>query len=58
MLNLQLTELSAVGTEYTQNLPLGTIIGSRIKIFGCADAPSIFISALAQKYSIGLRPAR
>jgi len=28
MLNLQLTELSAVGTEYTQNLPLGTIIGS------------------------------
>ena len=29
MLNLQLTELSAVGTEYTQNLPLGTIIGSR-----------------------------
>jgi len=32
MLNLQLTELSAVGTEYTQNLPLGTIIGSQ-KIF-------------------------
>ena len=28
MLNLQLTELSAVGTEYTQNLPLGAIIGS------------------------------
>ena len=28
MLNLQLTELSAIGTEYTQNLPLGTIIGS------------------------------
>lgn len=28
MLNLQLTELSAVGNEYTQNLPLATIIGS------------------------------
>jgi NADH-ubiquinone oxidoreductase chain 6 len=38
MLNLQLTELSAVGTEYTQNLPLGTIIGSRIKIFGAERA--------------------
>ena len=28
MLNLQLTELSAVGNEYTQNLPLATILGS------------------------------
>src|SRR5690242_7134363 len=28
MLNLQLTELSAVGNEYTKNLPLATIIGS------------------------------
>lgn len=28
MLNLQLAELSAVGSEYTQNLPLGGIIGS------------------------------
>ena len=28
MLNLQLAELSAVGSEYTQNLPLGTIVGS------------------------------
>lgn len=27
ILNLQLTELRAVGTEYIQNLPLGTIIG-------------------------------
>lgn len=28
MLNLQLAELSAVGSEYTQNLPLGAIVGS------------------------------
>lgn len=28
MLNLQLAELSAVGSEYTQNLPLGAITGS------------------------------
>lgn len=28
MLNLQLAELNAVGSEYTQNLPLGIIIGS------------------------------
>lgn len=28
MLNLQLAELSAVGREYTQNLPLGFLIGS------------------------------
>lgn len=28
MLNLQLTELSAVGKEYTQNLPLAGILGS------------------------------
>ena len=28
MLNLQLTELSAVGKEYTQNLPLAAILGS------------------------------
>lgn len=28
MLNLQLAELSAVGKEYTQNLPLGMIVGS------------------------------
>lgn len=28
MLNLQLAELSAVGSEYTQNLPLGAILGS------------------------------
>nr|QMX77520.1 NADH dehydrogenase subunit 6 [Meira sp. (in: basidiomycete fungi)] len=28
MLNLQLAELNAVGTEYTQNLPLGAILGS------------------------------
>lgn len=28
MLNLQLAELSAVGSEYTQNLPLGGIVGS------------------------------
>jgi len=28
MLNLQLTELTAVGNEYTQNLPLAAIIGS------------------------------
>ena len=28
MLNLQLAELSAVGAEYTQNLPLGAIVGS------------------------------
>jgi NADH-ubiquinone oxidoreductase chain 6 len=28
MLNLQLAELSAVGKEYTQNLPLGLLIGS------------------------------
>lgn len=28
ILNLQLTELSAIGNEYTQNLPLATIIGS------------------------------
>ena len=28
MLNLQLTELTSVGNEYTQNLPLATIIGS------------------------------
>jgi NADH-ubiquinone oxidoreductase chain 6 len=28
MLNLQIAELSAIGTEYTKNLPLGGIIGS------------------------------
>lgn len=28
MLNLQLAELNAVGSEYTQNLPLGAILGS------------------------------
>lgn len=28
MLNLQLTELTYAGKEYTQNLPLGTILGS------------------------------
>jgi NADH-ubiquinone oxidoreductase chain 6 len=28
MLNIQLSELSATGTEYTQNLPLGAIVGS------------------------------
>lgn len=28
MLNLQLAELNAVGKEYTQNLPLGAILGS------------------------------
>jgi len=28
MLNIQLAELSAVGSEYTQNLPLGGIVGS------------------------------
>jgi NADH-ubiquinone oxidoreductase chain 6 len=28
MLNIQLSELSATGSEYTQNLPLGTIVGS------------------------------
>lgn len=28
MLNLQLAELTAVGSEYTQNLPLGAIVGS------------------------------
>lgn len=28
MLNLQLTELNSVGTEYTQNLPLATLLGS------------------------------
>ena len=28
MLNVQLAELSAVGSEYTQNLPLGTIVGT------------------------------
>lgn len=28
MLNLQLAELSATGSEYTQNLPLGGIVGS------------------------------
>jgi NADH-ubiquinone oxidoreductase chain 6 len=28
MLNLQLAELSAVGSEYTQSLPLGAIVGS------------------------------
>lgn len=28
MLNLQLAELNSVGSEYTQNLPLGAIIGS------------------------------
>lgn len=28
MLNLQLAELNAVGSEYTQNLPLGIILGS------------------------------
>lgn len=28
MLNIQLSELSATGSEYTQNVPLGTIIGS------------------------------
>lgn len=28
MLNLQIAELSAVGSEYTQNLPLGGILGA------------------------------
>lgn len=28
MLNVQLAELSATGSEYTQNLPLGVIVGS------------------------------
>lgn len=28
MLNMQLAEINAVGTEYTQNLPLGIIVGS------------------------------
>lgn len=28
MLNIQLAELSATGSEYTQNLPLGAIVGS------------------------------
>jgi NADH-ubiquinone oxidoreductase chain 6 len=28
MLNIQLAELSAVGSEYTQSLPLGAIVGS------------------------------
>lgn len=28
MLNLQLAELSSIGKEYTQNLPLGALVGS------------------------------
>ena len=28
MLNLQLTELTAIGNEYTQNIPLATLLGS------------------------------
>ena len=28
MLNMQLAEINAVGTEYTQNIPLGIIVGS------------------------------
>lgn len=54
MLNLQLAELSAVGSEYTQNLPLGTIIGSlflfelvSILPFSFKDASSFNLTTIA-----------
>lgn len=42
MLNLQLAELSAVGSEYTQNLPLGAIVGSLFLIELISILPSSF----------------
>lgn len=42
MLNLQLAELTAVGSEYTQNLPLGTIVGGLFLFEVVSILPSSF----------------
>ncbi|PRD21966.1 UNVERIFIED_CONTAM: NADH-ubiquinone oxidoreductase chain 6 [Trichonephila clavipes] len=47
MLNLQLAELNAVGSEYTQNLPLGAILGS-VFLF---ELTSVLPPVLGQSFS-------
>jgi len=57
MLNLQLAELSAVGSEYTQNLPLGAIVGSLFLIELISILPSNFRGHLSSS-SNGRRDSR
>lgn len=52
MLNLQLAELSAVGSEYTQNLPLGAIVGSLFLIELISILPSSFKGTPSSSFNL------